>query len=165
MPRVLAVGGRGDAFKEFSRRVKDAEAVRLLLVDSEGPVATGTSPWAHVAKREGDHWVQPSGVTNEQLHFMVESMETWLVADPEALAAFYGNGFKKQKLPPVQGLEQHSKGKIAEALDAATKETKTKGRYAKSHGFYLIGKIDPVKVRRACQFAERFFDELTKRSA
>jgi len=38
--------------------------------------------------------------------------------------------------------------------------SKTKGRYTKSHGFWLIGLVDPAKVRAIGPHAERFFDTL-----
>lgn len=132
----------------------------LVAGGREGPVEPNASPWAYVAKRQGDIWQKPEGVTDEQLHFMVETMEAWLVADPEALADFYKREFKKNKLPQRTNLEEVSKSDLKAALEAATKDTK-KGTYAKSHGFVLVGEIDPKKVRAACPgFAERFFKAL-----
>lgn len=164
-PRVVCAGGRGQAFKEFKTAVKaDPTAVCFLLVDSEGPVEPGLSPWDHVASRQGDGWERPANATDEQLHLMVEAMEAWLVADPEALATYYGSAFKMNKLPRRPNLEQVPKADLAKALEAATKDARTKGKYQKSHGFDLVGKIDPTKVRRACPgFAERFFKALETR--
>lgn len=42
--------------------------------------------------RRLDDW-DLDGVADEQIHLMVPTMEAWLVADPEALARFYGQGF------------------------------------------------------------------------
>ena len=36
------------------------------------------------------------------------AMETWLVACPEALEEYFGNGFKKAKLPQASDLESVS---------------------------------------------------------
>ncbi len=91
---------------------------------------------------------------------MVETMETWLVADPDALATYYGNGFKRDKLPKRKDLEDVSQIDVANALSAATASAKTKGKYDKAHGFDLVGKVDPNKVRSAGFFAERFFSKL-----
>jgi len=99
-------------------------------------------------------------VTDDQLHFMVQAMEAWLVADPEALASFYGQDFRRGALPGQKDVEQIAKGDLASALDRATKDARTKGEYDKSHGFELIGKIDPAKVRKASYHAARFFDAL-----
>ena len=161
-PTIVCAGGRGEAFKDFKTAVEaNPGAICLLLVDSEGPVGPSASPWEHVARRRGDGWQRPSGVTDEQLHFMVETMEAWLVADPGALATYYGSEFKKAKLPRRRNLEEVSKTDLMSALLAATEHARTKGKYEKSHGFDLVGKIDPEKVRVACPgFAERFFNAL-----
>lgn len=160
-PRVVCAGGGHQAFADFKHEVNaNPTAACLLLIDSEGPVVAGDSPWQHVARRGGG-WVRPDGVTDEQLHFMVEAMEAWLVADPEALAHHYGSEFKASKLPRQKNLEKVPKTDLLKALEAATKDVKTKGRYQKSHAFDLVGKLDPVKVRRACpDFAARFFAAL-----
>jgi hypothetical protein len=57
-------------------------------------------------------------------------------------------------------VEQVAKAGLEGALEHATKETRTKGKYDKSHGFALIGRIDPQKVRAASRHAARFFDAL-----
>jgi Domain of unknown function (DUF4276) len=84
-PKVICAGARAEAFKDFRRIATEASAACLLLVDSEGPVAAGHSPWEHVAVRDGDHWRRPEGVLDSHLHFMCESMETWLASDPTSL--------------------------------------------------------------------------------
>ncbi|WP_276604249.1 DUF4276 family protein [Nannocystis pusilla] len=66
------------------------------MVDSEGPVRSEAEPWGHVARRRGDQWQQPAGIEQDQLHFMVEAMEAWILADPDALAKFYGNAFERR---------------------------------------------------------------------
>jgi len=161
-PRIVCAGGRGEAFKDFKTVTKaDSAAICWLLVDSEGPVASSPSPWDHVACRRGDGWQRPEGATDEQLHFMVETMETWLVADPDALATYYGSELKKTKLPGRKNLEEVPKADVMAALLAATEHARTKGKYQKSHGFDLIGSVDPKKVRIACPgLAERFFAAL-----
>lgn len=161
-PRIVCAGGRGEAFRDFKTATKtDPTAICLLLVDSEGPVKASPSPWDHVARRRGDGWQRPEGATDEQLHFMVEMMETWVVADPDALAMYYGSEFKKTKLPRRKNLEDVSKSDVMAALLAATEHARTKGKYEKSHGFDLVGRVDPQKVRVACPgFAERFFKAL-----
>lgn len=160
-PKIILGGGRYATFQEFANTVaNNPEILCLLLVDSEAPVSPG-SPWTHVAQRPGDKWQRPSNATDDQLHFMVEAMEAWLAADPEALAVYYGSGFKKNKLPQHLNLEEVPKADLMKALEAATKDAKTKGKYAKSHGFELIGELDPDKVRLRCPgFAPRFFDAL-----
>src|SRR5262249_40026255 len=126
-PRVVCAGGRGQTFKEFKIHLRaNPRAVWLLLVDSEGPVASEASPWDHVANRQGDGWQKPAEATDAELHFMVEAMEAWLMADPEALALYYGKAFKKDKLPQRANLEEVPKDDLQKAFEAATKDAKTK---------------------------------------
>jgi hypothetical protein len=160
-PKVIPGGGRDNALKEFECGVRtNPEALCLLLVDSEAAVQKASAPWEHVRTREGDGWSRPDGATDEQLHFMVQTMEAWFLADPEALAAYYGQGFRDGALPRHKDVERVAKADLNEALERATKDSKKKGRYQKSHGFELIGKVDPAKVRRASRHAARFFDVL-----
>jgi hypothetical protein len=64
------------------------DAVTMLLVDSEGPLAG--SPCAHLQARDG--W-DLTDASDGVVHLMVEAMETWIIADPDALAAYYGQRF------------------------------------------------------------------------
>ncbi len=166
-PSVVCGGGRGDAYKDFCQAQRSGGALEdcLLLVDSEEAVRAGVSRWDHVRDRPGDAWDRPAGATDQQLHFMVQAMEAWLVADPEALAAFYGQGFKKDKLPRRQNKEDVPKTDLYAALEHATRSVRTKGTYGKSHGFALIAAVDPAKVSAACPYAERFFDALRARTS
>lgn len=165
-PKVIACGSRSEALGDFTRALQSyPDALCILLVDSEGPVKQGASPWAHVSEREGDRWRRPDGVSDEQLHLMVQAMEAWLVADPEALAAYYKQGFRKDALPHRQNVEQISTRDLYDALVRAIRDSKTKGKYAKSHGFELIGLVDPQKVRARSGHAARLFDTLLQHSA
>jgi hypothetical protein len=75
-PRVIACGGRNQAFKDWKiAQGSNANTYCLLLIDSEGPVGDGVSPWEHVHARKGDGWVKPEEATEKQLHFMVQTME------------------------------------------------------------------------------------------
>ena len=49
-------------------------------------------------------------------------METWLVAHPEALAAYYAQGFRSTALPNAANLEMVAKLDIERALSHATRE-------------------------------------------
>ncbi len=162
-PSVICSGGRGNTFREFKNAIaKRADALCLLLVDSEGPVQ-GDNPWDHVKTHRGDEWERPEGVTDEQLHLMVQVMEAWLVADPDALKGYYGQGFKPNKLPNANNVETIDKEDLYQKLDAATKDSKTKGAYDKSHGFALIGLISPDTLSPRAQWAARLFLTLKKK--
>ena len=94
MPRIVACGGRQDAFDSFCTALKNGEPA-LLLVDSEAPVAFAAQlgdatvkdvrsqwlPWLHLLHRPGDGWEKPAGAQDMQCHLMVQCMESWLLAD------------------------------------------------------------------------------------
>jgi hypothetical protein len=52
-----------------------------------------------------DHWTKPSNATEEELHLMVEQMESMFLADKEFLKTFYGGDFKEKRLPRQQNLK------------------------------------------------------------
>lgn len=91
---------------------------------------------------------------------MVQCMEAWFLADRAALEEYYGQGFKSQSLPRNPKIEDIPKQDLMQGLEAATRET-TKGNYHKTkHGFEILERIDPSKVRTASKFADLFFIEL-----
>lgn len=160
-PTVIACGPRDQALREWRCALESHPRVRcILLVDSEAHVQEGIAPWAHVRRGDGDGWEKPDSATEDQLHFMVHCMESWFLADPGALDAFYGQGFQRSALPAREDVEGISKRHLHNALQRATRGAKTKGSYDKAHGFTLIGLIDPAKIRAASPWAARFFDHL-----
>lgn len=150
---VIPCGPRSVTFESFRLALrKHPAAFNVLLVDSEAPVSQ--SPWQHLEERDG--WTVPDS-PDEQCHLMVHSMESWLLADPAALAGFYGQGFRPKALPKVADVETIPKEKIAAALQHATRETQ-KGPYHKiRHGPDLIGRLDPAQVRQRAKHCDRLF--------
>lgn len=131
-------------------------AANILLVDAE-TVVTVTDPRVHLRSEDGWDLVSASGAS---VHLMVQIMETWIVADPEALARYYGQGFRRAKLPKRTNLEKEPKARILDALKEATRHT-GKGAYHKiSHAAQLLRRMDPARVRSRCDHCERPFNEL-----
>lgn len=162
-PRVIACGGRTQAFHYFCREsARDATNYHVLLVDAEDPVADVhvVDPWQHLHQRDG--WPPPRGVVPEQAQLMVICVEAWLVADPEALAAWYGQGFRAEALPSTVDLEHVPKPDVYRALQRATRDTRTKGEYGKGHAFELVGLISPIKVESRCKRLAPRFHELIR---
>ncbi|MCI0365952.1 MAG: DUF4276 family protein [Phycisphaerales bacterium] len=92
---------------------------------------------------------------------MTQCMDAWIVADPSALAAYYGNGFRMKALPVRGNLEEEARSDIAAKLNAATRDTKTKGAYHKTrYAPDLLARIDPQTVRDRCPHCDRMFMEL-----
>ncbi len=157
MPKVIACGSRSAAFDDFKTAHKKHGAIAILLVDSEGPVTANTS-WQHLQDR--DRWNRPPDTENDQCHLMVQVMESWFVADREALAGFYGSGFRSRAIPQWPKIEEVPKGDVLSKLSRATRDT-NKGSYRKGrHGFEILGTLDPNKVTNASPHAKRFVDSL-----
>jgi len=89
-------------------------------------------------------------------------MEAWIVADPDALAAYYGPHFLRNALPTRANLEEEPKADCAAKLSAATRPTQ-KGEYRKiKHAAELLGRITSEKVRLRCPRAEIMFSTLER---
>jgi hypothetical protein len=165
-PRVVACGGRRDAYDSWCTAVSNGEQA-LLLVDSEAPVAAqhqqGTAPWQHLKQRDG--WNKPANTDDNDCHLMVQVMESWFLADRETLASFFGQGFNGHQLPAVANpIEGIAKAQVYQSLANATKNCKTKAEYGKGeHSFKLLARIDPDKVTAASGWAKRFVAEVKDR--
>jgi uncharacterized membrane-anchored protein YjiN (DUF445 family) len=89
-------------------------------------------------------------------------MESWFLADHEALSRYYERGFLINSLPGRANIEEILKRDVERALDHATQPT-LKGRYHKTrHGFDLLALIDPRKLREASGHARRLFEVLSE---
>ncbi len=165
MPRIVACGNRRHAYEQFSIAVGNAARgdVFVLLVDSEGPVAAPAAraePWKHVATRQGDGWSKPPGATDDDLHFMVECMESWFVADRQALRGFFGQGFNAAALPANPQVENIPKAAVLNGLKNSSRGS-SKGPYAKgAHSFQILALVDPTNVRAAASYAARLLAHL-----
>ena len=131
------------------------DAVNVLLVDAEGPV--NQSPRRHLRDRDG--W-NLSFTREDTVHLMVQTMETWIVADQAALKSYYGQGFRVNRLPRATNLETVPKTTVESSLGEATKSTQ-KGRYHKiRHASDLLKRIDVESVKARCAHCQRLFDEI-----
>lgn len=155
--KLVACGSRNETYNRFKDAVSkaDSDEIKILLVDAEELVAK--APRAHLQQR--DKW-DLSSVSDAAVHLMAQVMETWIVADPDALAEYYGQGFNSAKLPQRTDLEQVSKTRVESALKEATRRTQ-KGAYHKiKHAKALLRKLDARTVRSRCHHCERLFSEL-----
>ena len=157
--RLVCCGGRDEAYKGFQNACANGDAgIVVLLVDSEDPVRAA-NPSDHLTAR--DRW-DLGGVDDDAVHLMVQTMEAWIVADPDALGAYYKQGFVMDALPRHPNLEDVDKSDLAEALDRATRKTR-KGKYHKiHHARELLQCIDPARVRRRCHHCDRLFETLLR---
>ncbi|MGD0184534.1 MAG: DUF4276 family protein [Roseiarcus sp.] len=154
--KLVACGGRQQAYEGFVNTDKDLDySIRVLLVDAEGPVASTRTE--HLHRRDGWSF---TGVAEAVVHLMTQAMEAWIVADPEALAEFYGQNFHIGWLPTTKNLETVQKQDVANSLERATRDT-TKGAYHKiKHVNALLSMIDATKVCARCPCCRLLFTDL-----
>lgn len=157
--KLVCCGPRNEAFQRFQDAVKNRDdAVNVLLVDAEGPV--NQAPRRHLRDRDG--W-NLSFTGENTVHLMVQTMETWIVADSAALSKYYGQGFRANKLPKATDLEPVPKADVERSLREATEKTQ-KGRYHKiKHASDLLKKVNADLVKKRCYHCRRLFDKLGQR--
>ena len=174
MPRIVASGSRNAAYSDYCTAINAGENA-MLLVDSEAEVVLqdhdtdfdsenphSWNPWRHLVLRMGktglsaDSWEKPSGAINSDCHLMVQSMESWFLADVSALKGYFGAGFSENSLPKRKDIENISKETVLASLRAATQDT-GKGRYDKgNHSFDILKSIDPHRIISQSPWAKRF---------
>ncbi len=162
LPRTVPCGGRKATFDAFVTEVRNPKpgVLPLLLVDSESRVARNKSSWEHLKSRPGDEWELPNGATEHQVFLMVQVMETWFIADREAMELFFGADFRRSSIPSWPELEEVPKQSVYEALNKATADCGAR-RYAKGRlSFNLLAGISPAKVEAASPHARRLFERL-----
>ena len=154
--KLVCCGPRDEALRRFRNALRDRDyGTVVLLVDAEDLVAT--EPGTHLQARDG--W-DMTGIDANSIHLMVQTMETWIVADPEILREYYGQRFNAGALPRRPNLEEVSKADVERSLERATAGTQ-KGRYHKiRHASDLLQRIDPETVKARCRHCERLFIEM-----
>lgn len=145
---VRLCGGRGSAFDDYRLSLKQKSAPRiLLLVDSEGPVDEDHSPWRHVQLNRHDRWERPAGAGEQDLHFMHQCMEAWVLAGSKSYSGKPPSSYDKDK--------------------ALAELKKLFGpNYRKTDGFDKLAAADPARIAKCCpRFGKRFFDEIKQATA
>ena len=115
MPKLISCGGRGAVFDDFmiaQANASDGEYI-AMLIDSEEPLANIDQTWAHLIKRDG--WKQAPRADDDQVLLMTTCMETWIVADRQALRDHYGPTLQEANLPDQNNLESRARDAIYNA--------------------------------------------------
>lgn len=156
--RVIPCGSRNSTFEAFNlARRNYPEAFLVLLVDSETPVTA--SPREHL--RSQDKSWDLSKVAESSCHLMAQTMEAWLIADPDALAGFYGQGFHRGALPTHRDVEAVPKADVLRHLHRATTKCQKDPYHKTRHPPELLKRINPARVRARAKHCDRLFNTLT----
>ena len=142
LPSIVACGSRNAAYDRFRNALARAsrDDIVMLLVDSEDPVADIDRTWQHLQRRDG--WQRPHNAENEDVLFMTTCMETWIVADHNALREHFGPSMQPGALPPMDELERRSRQDVLRRLEHATRDCPA--TYAKGpKSFAVLGMLNP----------------------
>jgi len=146
-PKLISGGGRERAIADFRKSFRShPDALNLLLIDSEGP-DTG---------RLFETICQPQQIPETargKIFWMVECMESWFLADIDAVSRYYREDLA-EALHGNPNVEEIPKRDVMTKLKAATN-----GRYHKTKDApHLLKVIRPQKVRKAAPNCRRLFD-------
>jgi hypothetical protein len=90
-------------------------------------------------------------------------MESWFIADVDALKEFYGQEFKVSAIPKNRmNVEAIEKEKVESSLKAATIKTQKEEYHKIKHGAKILELINPKKVRQAAPHCRRLFETITE---
>ena len=159
--QIIPCGSRVSTFEDYQIALRThPSAFNVLLVDSDGPVTAPTRPLQYLQNQPG--WTLRD-IADEQCHLMVQIMESWLIADIEALRRFYGQEFNANSIPRRHDIEQIEKRDVESSLRAATRRT-GKGEYHKiHHAPKILEQLDVGRVRNVAQHCDRLFTILTEK--
>jgi hypothetical protein len=147
---------KDETIKDFLRTLHENSSANVfLLVDSDAPddgklfeKLKQTTAWRKHA---------PKRVQAERIHWMVQVMESWFLADGAALKAYYKKSFKASALPKGSNVEQISKPDVFKAL----KQVAALGYEKAAHAPNILGYLSPNTVRARAAHCGRFLDALS----
>ena len=93
---------------------------------------------------------------------MVQCMESWFLADRDALKEFYGQGYRQNALHKILRSNKSPNGMFWLDLTGLPERPQNAAYHKGSHSFEILAKLDPEKVKNASCYAKRFVDTLLK---
>ena len=132
-----------------------SEAFNVLLLDQDGHLS-----FEGLQKR--NDWRPPREVSEDRVHWMVQVMESWFLADRDALRAYYKRRLHESALPPERrDVEEIPKRDVIDGLKRATDG----GYHKTAHAPAILERLNPEKVRERAPNCNRLFDTLLARLA
>ena len=93
---------------------------------------------------------------DDQIHFMVQAMEAWFIADRQALTRYFGRDFNTNALPSPQSAESTSPNELVAAIRNGLRRGSRRRDYDKvSDGLKLLQSIDEDTVSQRCPHFKR----------
>lgn len=158
--RLQLVAGRGQVVRGFINALAQYPApdtLNILLMDSEGP---DSGQLRQQLERRSD-WRPPRGssVSDEQIHWMVQAMEAWFLADREALRRHFGSRLRERQLPGSNVEEVSNPKHVLKRASA----TRSEHRYHETRDApELLEQVNVETVRRNAPACDRLFRTLER---
>jgi len=141
---IKPIAANGDPIGKYRIALRQhPDSRNLLLLDSDEDPARKP---------------QVADLPRDTVFWMVEMMESWFLADRDAIKSYYNDphpdpGFRESALPAKPQVEEIPKRVVHDGLKDATRDTR-KGAYHKTkHAPGILQRIDPDKLKaRAPQF-------------
>jgi Domain of unknown function (DUF4276) len=160
--KIIPAGNTQSTYDDFFRSVEHSpQSFNLLLVDSDAALDENESARDFLQKKY-KKWKLKT-VKDEQCHLMVQIMESWLIADINALKEFYGQGFNFGAIPKNKNVEAVGKEQVEKSLKAAIAKTNKNEYHKIEHGAKLLEIISSQKVREAAPHCDRLFQIISEK--
>ena len=154
--KIIPSSNTQTTYEDFLITVKNSpQSFNLLLVDSDKAIVENETARAFLQNKYKKWNLQM--VKDEQCHLMVQIMESWFLADVDALKSFYGKEFKESAIPKNKNVEAIAKDTVEKSLETATAKTQKAEYHKIEHGAKILELINPQKVRQAAPHCERLF--------
>jgi len=144
---------KAETVKDFLRASSEKPASELiLLIDSDAPDDGFLLRNMMTTRLWRQH--VPRKLSTPAVHWMVQVMESWFIADENALRSYYKKKFKSGALPKRENVEEITASQVLKALSRASG-----GKYQKaSHAPKILEQLNPTEVRRRAINCDRFLN-------
>jgi hypothetical protein len=164
-------GSREQTVAAYKNGLRDRPSERsMVLIDSEAPKDIATDSWAFLRELANSsnpdkfQWThRPPSAREDDLHFMVQSMETWLVADLAALKKHYGPKYQTARVANLSNrrIEEMSPSQTVAAIKDGAGDCPNREYRKTVDGPAVLANAEPDRVAHRCPHAQQFLEALT----
>jgi hypothetical protein len=157
-PRVAVGGGRQQTAGDFRSGVRDLpDATHVLLLDSECAHSASDSCKAKIIAEFGRDRIDHLG--EDHFHFMVQMMEAWLIADPNAVQQAFPQDADVEEIKELTNVESISKERLMEMIEKAS-GGKYVERKKREYGPRILERANHDVVAGKADHCRRFVEKM-----